>query len=81
MITILLIYLIISSIVNSRSFLASFAELYIWLTSKSKWHSRIKKSFLKYIAKHHKENKPVKFISKKVDIKEIEQEEGETICE
>ena len=70
-ILILLIYLIISSIKNSRSLFSSFVELYLYLTSNWKWFVRLPKSFFKFISKHHIENKKVVLKDKKIAIKEI----------
>ena len=68
-ILILLIYLIISSIKNSRSLFSSFVELYLYLTSHWKWFVRLPKSFFRFISKHHIENKKVVLKDKKISIK------------
>lgn len=56
-VSLLLLFLLIQSIVLKRSFFSSLVELYLFITSKRKWHARFPKTFKRYLKKHNKENR------------------------
>ena len=71
-ILILFIYILISSIIYKRSLFSSLVELYLYVTSKYKWHKRLPKTFISFIKKHHiKENKEIILKDKHLNIKKI----------